>query len=57
MPHSSLICSMCGFVAKYPEQLVPVSSADTKNSVCLNCDVVRRKERAKLDKFKPVADS
>lgn len=56
-PNNALVCTMCGFVAKYPEQLVPVSAAKTDSSVCLNCDVVRKKGRAKLDRLKPVADS
>lgn len=47
----SYTCVMCGFRARYEEQLVLAEKAD--ESVCLNCDVVRQKERVRL---KPVAD-
>ena len=49
-------CVMCGFVAKFEEQLVPVSTKKADESVCLNCDVVRNKQRVKIDMLKPVAD-
>lgn len=54
---TAFTCVMCGFNAKYKEQLVPVSADKANQSVCLNCDIVRNKERAKLDRFKPVADN
>lgn len=54
---NAFVCAMCGFRARYPEQLVPVSEEKANKSVCLNCDITRQKERAKLDKkLKPIAD-
>lgn len=50
-------CVMCGFEAIYEEQLVPVSTKKADESVCLNCDVVRKKQRVKIDMLKPVADN
>ena len=48
-------CVMCGFRARYEEQLVPAEKAD--ENVCLNCDIVRQKERKKINqRLKPVAD-
>ncbi len=49
-------CVMCGFNAKYEEQLVPVSAIKADENVCLNCDVVRNKKRVRMVKLKPVAD-
>ncbi len=49
-------CVMCGFEARYEEQLVPVSTIKADESVCLNCEVVRTKKRISMNKLKPVAD-
>lgn len=48
-------CVMCGFRARYEEQLVPAEKAD--DNICLNCEVVREKERKEINqRLKPVAD-
>ncbi len=53
---SAFRCVMCGFEARYEEQLVPVSTIKADESVCLNCDVIRNKERVIINKLKPIAD-
>ncbi len=48
-------CSVCGFVAKFPAQLVDVTINNSSRVVCLNCQVGLT-TASKINRLSPIAD-